>query len=546
MSRSSRHPTFSWLPALVLALLASLQGCDCGATDVDTRRFACAQDDECAPGFVCRTGECQPEGGPLDGPDGGADGGADGGSDAGLPDAGDTSRPTWLAFVGPAQTLPAGGCSTRVELESRDASGNPFPVSSQTRVMLSGPATAGFSFFTDPGCILPTSEAVLSPGAVRTGFYFKGRTGGTFPLSATAPGFPTASQNETILPVVRTGVCTMPVGAGSVTCPISPAQLDRSKTLLLFQASSDDSSPDTASLGCSLSAVDAFTCHRNDGDDGDEPAVRIQWQTAELASGLKVQHLQGGCGGTPLTELSFPAVSSLRNTFLLVSAEKDGSSQGEDDFYTASFSMTDHVDFEFSVACASSWRVSLQVVELSGTRVTRGLTESMTGSQLVVSNLQAVNLASTALLFTYRVSGAATPLICDRVLRGELTSPTSITFSRGAGATGCEGAIIDSISWERIDFGERARAQHVPVTMDAATVRVSLPVTAVDPTRTLVFASGQPQSGQAGGETSYAADDVIGAALGWHSLTSPTTLEVSRGATGGSAKWSSTVLQLEP
>jgi hypothetical protein len=528
MSRFSRQRTGPWFSTLVLALLASLQGCDCGSTGVDTRRFACAQDDECAPGFVCREDECQLEGGPVGTPDGGG------------------SRQNQLTFLSPAQTLPAGGCSTRVEIESRDATGNPLPVPSQTRVMLSGQGAAGFSFFSDSGCTTPINEAVLAPGAVRTGFYFKGRTGGTFSLSAAAPGFLTASQNETLLPVVRSGVCTLPAGAGTVTCPISPAQLDRSKTLLLFQASSNDPDPDTASLACSLSAQDAFTCRRNDFDDGGEPTVRIVWQTAELASGLKVQHLQGSCRGTPMTEVDIQPVASLGSSFVLVSSEQDGSTQGEDDFYTASFSTVDHVDFQFSVNCQSTWHVAFQVVELSGTRVTRGLTESMVGSQLVVSNLEAVDLASTALLFTYRVSGVTTLGICDRILRGELTSPTSITFSRGAGAEGCAGAIIDSISWERIDFGERARAQHVPVTMDAATQSVSLPITAVDPTRTLVFAGGQSQSGQAGGETSYATDEVIGAALGWHSLTSPTVLEVSRGAAAGTAKWSSTVLQLEP
>ena len=62
MSESSRIRPLSWFAALVLALLGSLQACDCGSTGVDTRRFACTQDDECASGFVCRQGECQPEG----------------------------------------------------------------------------------------------------------------------------------------------------------------------------------------------------------------------------------------------------------------------------------------------------------------------------------------------------------------------------------------------------------------------------------------------------------------------------------------------------
>jgi len=682
---SSRSRILSWFSGLLLALLASVQGCDCGSTGADTRRFACSQDDECASGFVCLEGKCQPEGGPVDEPDGGVDagrpdgggldggtdggtnggsdggppdgGGNNGGPDAGTPDGGTTTKPTQLTFVSPVQTvaagqcsaaavieardangsaapvatntaltlaalpgsnfgffsdaacsssaslvtmaagssratfyfrgtaarsvrltvsatalqsatqtenivaaaptslvfitsaqiLQAGACSARVDLETRDAYGNSSPVPSQTPAALLAQASSGLSFFTEAACSTPTTEAVFAAGATRASFYFKGKTGGTFTVSATATGLPTATQNETILPAVRTGTCTLPRGGGSVTCPISPPQLDMAKTLMLFQASSNDNSADSASLKCALTAVDSITCTRNDFDDGNEPAVPIVWQTAELPVGLKVQHLQGTCSGAPLTEIPIQPVSSLQSTFLLVSSEQDGSTQGDDDFYTASLNAADHVDFDFSIACQTTWLPSLQVVEYQGTDVTRGVTGSMTGTQLVVSNLPAVDLGSTALLFTFRMTGGtSTTVMCDRALRGELTSPTSITFSRGDGATGCTGTTIDAISWERIQFGDRARAQHFQVAMGASTTTLSVPITSVDQTRTLVFASGQAQSGQAGGETSYATDDIIGAALGWHTLTSPTSLRVERGAALGTARWHSTVLQLEP
>jgi hypothetical protein len=391
---------------------------------------------------------------------------------------------------------------------------------------------------------------VLPQGSSRGRFYFKGRTGGTFSLSASATGFTTSSQSETILPVVRTGTCTLPSGTSSVTCSISPPQLDRTKTLLLFQASSDDNTPDASSVRCSLSALNAITCSRNGGNGASVPAIRIQWQTAELVSGLTVQHLQATCGGTPITELPIQPVSSLQEAFLLVSSEKSGVNQGDDDYYAASLFQADednfHVDLEFSVDCVASWRASVQVVELEGANVTRGQTASMTGNQLIVSSLQAANLSSTALLFTYRTSGASGPTLCDRVLRGELTSPTSITFSRGAGAAGCTNTTIDSISWQRIEFGTRASTQHALVSMDAGVHTAAVPITAVDTTRTLVFATGQMQSGQGGGETSFADDDVMGASVGWHTLTSPTTLDVTRGFDGGAAQWNSTVLQLVP
>jgi hypothetical protein len=708
MSRSSQSRILSWLSALALTLLTSLQGCDCGSTGADSRRYPCTQDTQCVSGFVCLEGMCQPEGGPVDPPDGGADagtpdgggtdgggadgggtdgggtdgggtdggkdggvdggsdggsdggkadgGGTDGGADAGTPDGGSPPQPTQLNFITPAQTtlagrcsgavvvetqdsmgsaapvdtntilglnaqpdtgfafyrdaacstsatfltmpagssratfyfrgtvapqsvrvsavisaglfalqnesitpaapaivsfiteaqtLPAGGCSSRVELEAYDAYGNLSPFSAETRVTLSAQPSTGFSFFTDPGCTSSTTEVLFSAGSARTRFYFKGKTGGRFTLSAATSGLPTVSQDETILPAVRTNLCTLPLGARSVTCPISPPQLDLSKTLLMFQASSDDDSPDTASLRCSLTALDSITCSRNDGDDGDEDAVDIVWQTAELPSGLKVQHLQPSCGGAALTEVPIQPVSSLQSTFLLVSSEQDGSTQGDDDFYTASISATNHVDLQFSISCISTWKPSLQVVELTGATVTRGVTGPMSGTTLTVSLPQGVNLNSSALLFTYRASDTSALVICDRVLRGALSS-NAITFTRGANATGCTVADIDAISWELIDFGARASAQHVDVTMDSTTSEVDTPITAVDRTRTLVFASGQAQSGQAGGETSYAGDDVMGASIGWHGLRTPTILTVGRGAEDGTARWQSTVLQLEP
>lgn len=457
--------------------------------------------------------------------------------------------PTHLAFATPAQSLPPGGCSATVQLELRDAYSNPSPLSTQTRVGLGAEDGSGFSFFSDSGCTTAISEVVIAPGTSKASFYFHGWTRGTFSLFASPQGFPTASQRETILPVVRTGTCIIPAAKDTVKCLISPPQADKNKTLLLFQASSNDNAPDTASVRCSLSDEDEITCRRNDGDESSDPAVQIQWQTAELASGLKVQHLQAACARAPLTQLPIQPVSSPQNAFLLVSSEQDGSTQGDDDYYTAALFQSggdSHVDLQFASACHSSWVASVQVVEFEGGNVTRGLTGSMTGTQLVISDLPAVDPSTTALLFTYRTAGASGPKMCDRVLRGELTSPTSLTFSRGAGNASCVGPTIEAISWERIEFGSRASAQHLQVTMDAATQTVTLPIIAVDPTRTLVFASGQMQSGQAGGETSYAADDIVGTSLGWHALTAPTSLSVTRGATGGTAQWFSTVLQLEP
>jgi hypothetical protein len=663
----ARSRALSWLIWCALAVLTAVQGCDCGPTDVDARRFACEFSEDCAPGYLCLAGECRQEGEPVEDPDAGRpDGGTDGGqpdgggTDGGPPDGGGTDggtpggTPTQLAFASPpqtvvvgqcsgevvietqnatggaatvtgntnvtlaatpasgvsffsdaaclsslslnrvrvnagtsrasfyfrasntpqmvqvratatgltaatqdetviagppaslsfttlSQTLQAGVCSAAAEVEARDANGN--PTTSSTPLSLSVTPATGFTFFTDATCTTATTTVPFASGSTRARFYFKGITGGVVTLSATHPGASAASQSETIRSVVRTGTCSLAAGSSTVSCPISPAQFDVAKTLLLFQATSAGGGPNDADIRCSLATTSSISCVRG----GTTGAVTIQWQTAELATGLKVQHLQTTCSGSISTSVTLPqSVSSLGNTFLLVSADQAGVTLGPDDFFSASISEPDHVDFDFTEGCSPSMRMALQVVELTGASVTRGVTGPMLGTQTVVTGLPPVNLSSSALLFTWSVSGPSTPGLCDRVIRGELTSPTSITFSRGQGATGCEDHDIDSISWERIDFGDRARAQQVPVTMSAGTTVASVPITAVDLTRTLSFASGQAQCGQGLGEGSFSGDDIIGEVVGRHALTSSTTLEVTRATSSGTAQWSSTVLQLVP
>jgi hypothetical protein len=553
VSKVLRLSIATWLSWIAVVLLASLPGCQCGSTGVETRRFSCSQDNDCVDGFVCRLGECvTPE---TPGADGGVDSGipdggeTDGGSDGGLPDAGGADAgpdggtpdgaPTVVAFLIGDQTLPAGGCSNPVELELRDAYGNAAAFSSTTAAALTSQPAPGLLLFADSGCTTPLSDAQFAAGSSRTSFFFKGRTGGTFTLSSAPGGLPPASLGVTILPVVRSGNCRINDGSYSVTCTISPAQLDPSKTMLFFQATSSQDNPESASTRCELTDASTLTCTRS----GNAGVDRIQWQTAELASGLRVQHLQATCGASDVTSLPIQPVTDTQ-TFLLVSSEQPGADQGSDDFYTAALAAPDRVDLRFSDICQDAWVASVQVVELTGAAVTRGETAPMTGTQLTVSNLPAVDPASTALLFTYRMTGGPAG-ICDRVLRGELTSSTSITFSRGAGDTDCTDAVIDAIAWERIDFGARARATHVLVTMNGGTT-TSISIPAVDPTRTLVFASGQAQSGQGGGESAYSADDVIGASVARHILTSPTSVDLSRGGSLGAARWTSTVLELEP
>lgn len=450
------------------------------------------------------------------------------------------AAPTNLVFVTPAQTLPAGGCSARVEIEARDAYGNAASFLSARPVSLRAPNSAGVAFFADPACQTSLNEPVFAQGVSRLAFYFKARTGGVFTLTTLVGEQLSAFQRETVLPMVRTGSCSFSSSSTQEQCRISPAQLDLSKTMLFFQTNSYNNNPYTSNVRCALTARDTITCSRT--DDGTD--LDILWQTVERPSGLQVQHLPVLCKGA-VTPVSLSPVSSPEHTFLLVSSEQGGTTLGDDDFFTARLLSASQAEVAFSTACNSAWKASLQAVESPDIHVTRGVTDRMTGTQLTVSGLAPVDLSSTALLFTHRVSNTDAAILCDRVLRGELTSPTSITFSRGAGNPACTTASVDAISWERIEFGASARTQHIPVTLSASVESNDFELTPVDPTRSLIFASGQGPSGQAWGESSYANDDIAGAALGIFYLQDE-EFEASRAAPLGTVKWTTTVVEFEP
>lgn len=452
--------------------------------------------------------------------------------------------PTSVVFTSAAQTVSAGVCSGAVVLEARNAFGGATSFASQTAAGLTLTPSGGPLLYSDAACTTNIPDATFAPGVPQTTFYFKSRMGGPFTLTARAANLPAVSQSVTILPVTRTGTCTLADGTSSVTCPISPAQLDVTKTMLMFQAGSNSAEPSSANVRCVLTNTSTITCTRG----GTVGAATVSWQTAELASGMKVQHLTTSCSAGELAfDVPITPVASVSNSFLLVSSQSVGTTQDGEEFFTATLAAADHVDVQFGEPCMGSWAGAIQVVELTDATVTRGTTGPMTGTQLTVTGLPAAALSNTAMLFTYRVSAATQAGICDRVLRGELTSSSQLTFTRSKQDTGCENATIEAISWERINFGDRARTQHTNVDVSDLAQSDTASISSVDPTRTLVFSSGQALSGQGGGETDYTVDDVLGASVARHTLLSPTVLEVRRDSTvDADAEWFSTVLQLTP
>jgi hypothetical protein len=337
---------------------------------------------------------------------------------------------------------------------------------------------------------------------------------------------------------VRSGSGVIAAATTSVDIGVSPVLADIAKTVLFYQVTSNVADPKDGAVRCFLASTSKITCDRANTIG----KINVQWYAAEFKSGVSVQHLQPGCdvGGT--TTVTIAKVDPGK-TFLVYGSARAGTDFGYDDFETARLVSATSVEITINdTGCDQNLR-SLQVVEMEGAKVTRGLTGAMTGTSLTVSGQPVASLSRTFLLYTWQ-SSASGAAICDRVLRGALDSSTAIKFFRGAGATGCAGSAIPAISWERVELWSGATVAQLSVTMadGAGTKEVSLPG-AVDTSRTVAFAGGQGEQGQALGEGSYAADDIIGATAGRHLLPGASKVQVVRDATGGEASWTSYVVE---
>ncbi len=123
-------------------------------------------------------------------------------SAAGLTDAVQTATVTpapadRLSFVTPPRTSSAGACSAVVTVARRDAFGNDSPGAAAT-VALSAMPSAGFTFYSDPGCTTAATTVALANGAAQASFYFVGTMAAAETLTVTSAPLMPASQGATV------------------------------------------------------------------------------------------------------------------------------------------------------------------------------------------------------------------------------------------------------------------------------------------------------------------------------------------------------------
>ncbi len=315
--------------------------------------------------------------------------------------------------------------------------------------------------------------------------------------------------------------------------------VDPSKAFLQFSIrSGTDDAADSMVRG-ELTSATTVTFTRNT-DAFFPPTIDIEWAVIEYACGVAVQ--RGSTVGNNGAFLDVPiAPVPASQSFSLVSAAP-GAAYGNYDFNeivrsevlnNSTLRLTaDFVDPFMTYA----W----QVVTFTGSGAAS--VQNLTTSFLDGETTNTLTLATPVDLGTTLLIGGANSSqtganIGERHLHAELTSPTTVQISRGAG-TGVLGVGV-----QVVQLNDGSAVQRGVVTLPAGDTREPAALAAVDQTIATAFSTVNLPGSASGGSTDYTATNLVGEASATFTINTPTQLVIERNSQLGSATFAWQVVE---
>ena len=169
--------------------------------------------------------------------------------------------------------------------------------------------------------------------------------------------------------------------------------------------------------------------------------------------------------------------------------------------------------------------VEWQVVEYSEASVQHGVVTLAEGSTGATVPVGAVDPQRAWLVMSYRANYVDMSSIGERLVRGRVTSSTSIAFDRSVSTGSAD------IAWSLVEFQDGTEVRHGSQHFNWGEAQRDVAISAVDPARSIAVGG----YAMTGGTSPYAFDDLPGVAFFTTQLVSGSTLRLRRGSTVDSA-----------
>lgn len=331
---------------------------------------------------------------------------------------------------------------------------------------------------------------------------------------------PSSAVHAAVLKSVQSGT-TVSSGSGVTTVNIS--SVDTSKSFLVFQTRHNSNRPVGSELRGRIASPTKIEFGRTTNETS---TISVQWYVVEFASGVKVQR---GETAQSTTNVTITPVASLSQAFVLWSKTPNDTDQiwSLDDPISCELTSTSNLRIR-SVEANAEHTVWWQLVEYTNSadiNVQKGNT-SLTGSTLSVDVTLPTAVSpsrSFALVGFNNVHDG--PDVGKRMLRAQLIDATTLRIDRSA-----SGDDLSNVGWQVIELKDGTTTQHGSASLASGVAQSTTPISAVDVSRSIAFASVQPAGGQNMGRSPYVTDDIIGVGSVTMALTA-TSLQLDRAST---------------
>ncbi len=328
-------------------------------------------------------------------------------------------------------------------------------------------------------------------------------------------GFDVDDGSNTDVPIVQSGELTFP-DQDQVRVAITPVPDEHS--MLVFSIAVDFNTPDDTKVTGRLSSEE-LVFERG----GTEGSVFVHWYVVTW-SGLSVQRGSVELPDTTSATVAIEPVDVSRS-FPIVTAQNNGVDFNDDDFLSAELG-SNQLRLEANQSVLTGMFVEWQVVEVENAAVQHGTTVLPGGQRVVDASLTPVDPARTWLVYSMRETNDPSLETGDRMVAGELASPSMLQFERGAGGVG-----DITIAWSAIELAD-GRVQHGAETFGDGEAVHAPSIATVDVTHAFPYGGGFAGTS---GWTDYVTDDNPGPAWAALGLTS-TALDIRRGVGRGNAE----------
>jgi len=322
-------------------------------------------------------------------------------------------------------------------------------------------------------------------------------------------------------PVKSTQTGTTLLNAGATSRIVTlPAEVDPGKAFLVFGLSESSNQPQNGNVSGQLTGRKTLSFERS----GSSGVVTINWHVVEFAGGVSVQR---GSVALSATTVNVPiGTVNLTKSFPLITVRTTGVDFGSDDFVRAR--LTANTNLEISAGSVAVLAVAeWQVVEYQDAFVQTGSVSFAAADPSKTVPVASVNMTKSWLINSHKLTSGGTPAnIGQKLVRGVIASPTTLTFDRNNSGVGAE------LTWYLVEFNDATTVRHASQGfLSAENVRNVTLSPAVNPAFSIAAGGHYAR----GGRSPYNLDDVAG--VGWFTLalTSETNLLLSRGFTGATA-----------